>query len=103
MLSHQGTVFNGFLWQANKILLRRENRWKQFQSSGYFTCRYHRLHAAWSFNFHLTPRTFALLDTTGFMPRGDSAAAYVVRKRRGETDRDWAEIEAPRGIKPVVS
>jgi hypothetical protein len=46
----------------------------------------------------------ALLDTTGFMPRGDSVSAYVLPKKRGGTDRDQkAEIELPRGIKPVVS
>src|SRR5258705_7942260 len=61
--------------------------------------RYHRLYAAWSFNFHLVamPGLFSippalcrvvlqlspsrnawpLLDTTGFMPRGPSVSASV--------------------------
>ena len=51
------------------------NAEREAVDSGTFTSRYHRLHAAWSFNFHLTSRTYAHPDTTGFMPRGDSASA----------------------------
>ena len=49
-----------------------------------FTSGYHRLHAAWSFNFHLTLRTYAVLDTTGLMPCGDSVSACAVRKKEVE-------------------
>jgi hypothetical protein len=48
---------------------------------------YHRLHAAWYFNFHLTS-TDALLDTTGFVPCGDSVSPYVV----GENEWNGSQL-----------
>jgi hypothetical protein len=85
-------------WSSSYLLYSRNSVKKATFTSGY-----HRLHAAWFLNFHLASRTFALLDTTGFMPCGDSVSAYVVQKKKVELMAAKAEIEAPRGIKPVVS
>ena len=41
---------------------------------------YHRLHAAWYFNFHLPAKRESFLDTTGFMPRGTSISTSVALK-----------------------
>src|SRR5258705_7960863 len=50
----------------------------QFQpSNGCPTeARYHRLYAAWFFNFNLQMVAQQGLDTTGFMPRGSSISTY---------------------------
>ena len=60
---------------------------KRLCESVNITSGYHRLHAAWSFNFYPASGTYALLDTTGFMPRGDSVSALSDTQKRGGTDR----------------
>jgi adenylate kinase family enzyme len=81
------------LSRESDIILQREA-----MSSGY-----HRLHAAWSLNFHLDSRPL-LLSIPSALGRVEIQFRPMWYAKRGEIDRDQkAEIEAPRGIKPVVS